>query len=262
MLNCTFFLNSSNTGAVYTSGALLAISSTFVDNTAKEAGKSAVTATSIADVTLVNCIAVDDDALSGNVKVYGCILGATEYSGEPHGSKQGVTKEELFKTDENGETVFTTIGTWECLYYIPHLSKTAEMPSSVVSIKGIVALSDGEDTVMTGIASAFSDEELSRDALGNENAGFCGSMKTRIEKTELALSDSGVTVYTYEGGDAALIGAHYDGAGSMVDMEILSDTIGNGTDFIPADTEGNCKFMLWDSLGSMRSIAPSVRNIE
>ena len=262
MLDCTVFMNTSNVGAIYTSGTLAAINSTFAENTAKSTGASAVTATGLANAALVNCIAVDDNAVNGNVKVYGCILGNTAYAGEAHGSKLGVAKNELFKTDEYGDIVWDAYGGWDCIHYIPFLSKTAEMPASVVSIKGIIALSDGENTEMTGISAAFSDEELSRDALGNESGGFCGNIKNKIGDTGLVLSEDGVTVYTYEGGDAALIGAYYDGAGGMEDMEILGSSLGNGTNFIPADTEGNCKFMLWDSPETMKPIASSVGNIE
>ncbi|MBR5942648.1 MAG: hypothetical protein IKZ81_04830, partial [Clostridia bacterium] len=210
MLNCTLFLNESNAGAIYAGGRLSAINSTFVENKCKSSGGSAVTAASGSDVTLVNCVAPGVDALNGNVKVYGCVLGETEYAGEANGSKLNVSASELFKTDVSGAVIWDALGSWRCITYVPFLSKTAEMPTSVRNAGGKIALYDGENTVMTDITSVFSDDELAKDVLGNPRDGFCGSIKSKIENTETEYAYFGVIVYTYEGKDAALICACYD----------------------------------------------------
>ncbi|MBO4896680.1 MAG: right-handed parallel beta-helix repeat-containing protein [Clostridia bacterium] len=259
MVNCTFFANSSNAGAVYTDGTFTAVNSTFEGNTAKTSGAAAVTAAGISDTTLINCIAPDTDALSSNVKVYGCILGDTQFAGDANGSRTGVSTASLFKTDAEGKALWTGYGGYRCIQYAALVSREAENGVTVINQDGKLALETGDGTLQTDITSAFSDEDLAFDAYGRERDGCCGSFNLKIDGAEMSLTDKNLFIYLYEDTDATLICAEYDERGNLIDIETFADTFKSGTNILNALSNApSCKYMLWTGLDGLKPICPSV----
>lgn len=265
MLNCTIFKNSSNSGAVHNNGGTFtAVYTTLLDNTTLSEGGSNINSISNSDTYLVGCIAVDDNnvSLSGDMRVYGSYIGKVDDKVVADDCEIG-SQTQMFKT-YNDETQWLRDGNYRLINYLPYLTCKAENGVNVsVDNDKIVYWRLDAQKKNIDILSPFTTEEYQYDAFGNKHNGFYGSYAITYENVEFVTAGNGVQVYTPKKQEVVFIAAHYGNDGTLIKTDINTFSLNSGMNSfsvnsnIPEGTE-DTKFMMWDSLDTMRPIAESI----
>lgn len=238
-INCNFFGNTSNQGAVYNqSSAFTAVYSTFLDNTAESSGGGAVT-NSNGTANIISSIVL----LNGDTQ-----LSETEAIGSYTDNAERM----VYMPD--GKSVWEYYGNRAVCYY-PRLTEETKLGYYVKNSNGKIAYSaDGEEWTETDIKSVFTDDEYGKDITGaKKDGGLYGSYAEVYDKTEI-VNDG--TVYLGKEQSAVIVATAKDESGALVGVEIHEITdIGTVTIDLTGDEftrgENNIELMLWNSIDGM-----------
>ncbi|MGM9552169.1 MAG: hypothetical protein ACI3XA_07940 [Clostridia bacterium] len=263
MINCSVFLNTSNSGAIYNNGGeAVIINSTFTDNTASSSGGGAITSP-CGKVSLLGSIAVlnGETDIDGAVTVYGSYITAASEKAELDSLTQKGDGIRLFACRADGSVIWNTFSDGTLMSYKAYASDVIDNGIYLKNSDGKIAYSvDNSQWIITGIPSAFTDDEYKTDILGEERGRCIGSI-AQVCGDAIIIDAIGGKAYIYAPREDKMVliekSETYDN--TMTDISLYRADVEPGTNVIELkDTAANGDvktYMLWDGVDNMRPMA-------
>ena len=198
ILGCTFWGNKSSSGTLYINGGRMnMVNSTLCANVNKYT-KLSVNAVNGAQCTLVNCIALGNTAsakdssekpsktISDNVKIYGLVCDDIQnYSKDNSQYLKEGELDKVFLSDKEHEYLCRE-DIEGSLLALPVVTNDAKNGIKLTAKDGVLYANG----VSTGIATIFTDKELSKDIIGNDHEDYAGSSALKAFLIKITYGDA------------------------------------------------------------------------